>query len=95
LPWNSKDVRSRTSNTQVSSETKSPISKVPQQVQPVKEEITVEKQQNEVLPMKNNTLDMSSSSNVSSQVISTSIIHSAEQSFGKYIVNYFLNYYRK
>ncbi|XP_026811317.1 receptor-type tyrosine-protein phosphatase N2-like [Rhopalosiphum maidis] len=81
LPRNSKDIRSRTSNAQLSSETKAPISKVLQQVQPVRKEITVEKTQNEVLPMKNNTLDVSSSSNNSSQVISTTIIHSAEQSF--------------
>lgn len=83
MPWNSKDVRSRTAGAQVASEIKSPISKVPQQVQPVKEEIIAEKQQHEIISMKNNTLDMSSSSNVSSQVVSTSIIHSAEQSFGK------------
>jgi len=83
LPWNSKDVRSRVVGAQVASEIKSPISKVSQQAQPVKEEIIVEKQQHEIMPMKNNTLDMSSSSNVSSQVVSTSIIHSAEQSFGK------------
>lgn len=83
MPWNSKDVRSRAAGVQVASEIKSPISKVPQQVQPVKEEIIVEKQQHEIMPMKNNSLDMSSSSNVSSQIVSTSIIHSAEQSFGK------------
>lgn len=92
MPWNSKDVRNRASSAQLSSENKSPISKVPQQVQPVKEEVTMEKQQNEIMPMKNNILDMSSSSNISSQVNSTSIIHSAEQSFGKYNVNYVLNY---
>jgi len=87
LPWNSKDVRNRVSSVQLTSEIKSPTSKVPQQVQHVKEEITVEKQQNEVMPMKNNIMDISSSSNVSSQVNTTSIIHSAEQSFGKYNVN--------
>lgn len=81
LPWNSKDVRSRAAGAQVASEIKSPISKVPHQAQPVKEEITVEKQKHEVMPIKNNTLDISSSSNVSSQLVSTSIIHSAEQSF--------------
>jgi len=87
LPWNSKDVRSRAAGAQVASEIKSPISKVPHQVQPVKEEITVEKQKHEVMPIKNNTLDISSSSNVSSQLVSTSIIHSAEQSFGKYNIS--------
>lgn len=84
MPWNSKDVRSRAAGAQGASEIKSPIGKVPHQVQPVKEEIIVEKPKHEVTPIKNNTLDMSSSSNVSSQVVSTSIIHSAEQSFGKY-----------
>jgi len=83
LPWNSKDVRSRASGALAASEIKSPINKVPQQVQPVKEEIIVEKQKHEVMPIKNNTLNMSNSSNVSSQVVSSSIIHSAEQSFGK------------
>lgn len=83
LPWNSKDVQSRASGALAASEIKSPISKVPQKVQPVMEEIIVEKQKHEVMPIKNNSLDMSNSSNVSSQVVSSSIIHSAEQSFGK------------
>lgn len=82
MPWNSKDVRSRASGALAASEIKSPISKVPQKVQPVKEDIIVEKQKHEV-KSKNNSLDMSNSSNVSSQVVSSSIIHSAEQSFGK------------
>lgn len=88
MPWNSKGVRNRASSVQPVSEIKSPISKVTQPVvQPAKEKIIVEKQQNEVSPMKNNTLDLSSSSNVSSQVISTPVIHSAEHSFGKHNIN--------
>lgn len=79
LPWNSKEVRSRAQSVP---EIKSSPSKLPLQVQLVKED--VEKQQNEVMPLKNNILEMSSISNVSSQVTSTSTIHSAEQSFGKY-----------
>lgn len=80
LPWNSKEVRSRASSVQSAPEIKSTC-KIPQQ-QPVKED--VEKQQSEVMPVKNNVLDISNSSNVSSQVNSISIVHSAEQSFGKY-----------
>lgn len=92
LPWSSKEVRNRASSVQSATEAKLPPSKVPpQQVKPVKEDIVIEKQQNEVIPMKNNGLDMSSSSNVSSQVASTSAIHSAEQSFGKYSILYKLS----
>lgn len=95
LPWNSKEVRSRASSVQSAPEIKTSLSKAPQQVQSVKEDIVVEKQQSEVVPpVRNNILDMSSSSNVSSQITSTSSInhHSAEQSFGKYTNNTF-NYF--
>jgi len=78
LPWNSKETRGRAQSVP---EVKTPP-KVLQQVQPVKEEIIVEKQKNEMTPIKNSVLDMSTSSNVSSQVTSTSIIHSADHSFG-------------
>lgn len=84
LPWNSKEVCSRATTVQSTPEIK-PSSKVPQQVQPNKKELVVEKQI-EVLPVKNNILDMSSSSNISSQVTSTSVIHSVEQSFGKFYI---------
>lgn len=91
LPWNSKEIRRHTSSVQAATEVNLPPSKVPpQQVQLVKEDVA-DKQQNEVLPMKTNSLDMSSSSNASSQVASTSGIHSAEQSFGKYNILYKLN----
>lgn len=82
LPWNSKEVQSRVSNVKSSHEIKSFPNKVPQQVQHAKENI--EKEQSEIIIAKNNILDMSNSSNISSQATSTSIIHSAEQSFGKY-----------
>lgn len=82
LPWNSKEVCARVTSVQSTPEIKS-SSNVPQQVQSVKKDIVVEKQI-EVLPVKNNILDMSSSSNTSSQVTSTPVIHSAEQSFGKF-----------
>jgi len=88
LPWNSKEVCSGTSSVQSTQEIKLPSSKVPpQQVQLLKEEDVIEKQLNEVTPTKNNGLDTNSSS-VSSQVASTSAIHSAEQSFGNYIILY-------
>lgn len=83
LPWNSKEVCGRTVSVQSTPEIKTPT-KVPQQVQSVKKDI-VEKQI-EALPVKNNILDMSSNSNISSQVTSTSVIHSAEQSFGKFYI---------
>lgn len=84
LPWNSKEVCSRATGVQSTPEIKS-SSKTPQQLHPVKKDIVVEKQI-EVLPVKNNILDMSSSSNISSQVTSTPVIHSAEQSFGKFYI---------
>lgn len=86
LPWNSKEVRNRASSVQSAPEIKSLSIKGPQQIQPVKEDVIVEKKQNEVAPVKNN-LDMNSSSNVSSQITSTPVIHSADQSFGKFINN--------
>lgn len=82
LPWNSKEVRGRASSVQSAPEIKSSSSKVPSQVQLVKED--VDKQHNEAMPLKNNILEISNTSNILSQVTSTSIIHSAEQSFGKY-----------
>lgn len=84
LPWNSKESKEVRSRAASVPEIKSPMSKVPQKVQPVKEDIVPVKQQNEVTPVKNNSLDKSSNSNVSSHVTSTSISHSAEQSFGNY-----------
>ncbi|VVC24350.1 Hypothetical protein CINCED_3A016831 [Cinara cedri] len=82
LPWNSKEVHSRASSVQSAPEITSPSNKIPQQVvKPVKEDIVLDKQ-NEVIPVKNNVLDVSSNSNVLSQVTpSSSINHSAEQSF--------------
>lgn len=79
LPWNSKEARSRAQSVP---EIKTTI-KVVQPVQPVKEEVIVEKQKKEITPIKNSVLDMSTNSNVSSQITSTSsIIHSADHSFG-------------
>lgn len=93
LPWNSKEVRSRTSSVQSAPEIKSPPSKLPQQVvQPVKGDNVLEKQ-NDLIPVKNNGLDISSNSNVLPQVTPTTLIaHSAEQSFGKYNNNKVFNY---
>lgn len=95
LPWNSKEVRSRASSVQSAPEIKSPPGKLPQQVvQPVKEDM---EKKIEVVPVKNNVLDISSNSNVSQVTTITSIVHSAEQSFGKYniikVFNYSLNMY--
>lgn len=81
LPWNPKEVESHVSNVQSSHDIKSFPIKVPQQVQHVKENI--KKEQSEIIQSKNNILDMSNSSNISSQATSTSIVHLAEQSFGK------------
>ncbi|XP_050442639.1 tyrosine-protein phosphatase non-receptor type 21 [Adelges cooleyi] len=81
LLWNSKEVRSRAASVQSAPEIKSPT-KVSQPVpppQPVKEDVV--KPQKETTPVKNVALDVSSSSNVSSQINSTIISHSAEQSF--------------
>lgn len=85
LPWNSKEVRSRASSVQSAPEIKSP-KKVIQQVLPVKKDIFVENPHSEIIPIKNNALDMSSSSIHSSQMTSTSANHSAEQSFGKFSI---------
>lgn len=80
LPWNSKEARGRAQSVP---EIKTLPLKVHQQVQPVKEEIIVEKQKNEITTIKNSVLDMSTNSNISSQVTSTSsITHSADHSFG-------------
>lgn len=91
LPWNSKEVRRRASSVQSAPEVKSPPGKLPQQVvQPVKEDMVLEKK-NEIVPVKNNVLDVSNNSNVSQVTTTTSIAHSAEQSFGKYNNNKVLN----
>lgn len=91
LSWNSKDIHSHAAGVQgvkvvqgvqTAPEIKPP-SKVPQQVQPIMKDIIVEKPQIDVKPVKNNVLDMSNSSITSTPSTSTSVIHSAEQSFGK------------
>lgn len=87
LPWNSKEDRSRALSVQSAPEIKSP-NNIIQQVLPVKKDIVVEKPHNEVIPVKNNALDTSSSSVHSSLVTSTSVIHSAEQSFGKFCIKF-------
>lgn len=81
LPWNSKEARSRA---QSAPEIKPLSIKVPHQVQPVKEESITEKPESEIMSLKNNILDISTNSNISSPVTSSSITHSADQSFGKY-----------
>uniref|UniRef100_A0A2S2R7W5 protein-tyrosine-phosphatase n=1 Tax=Sipha flava TaxID=143950 RepID=A0A2S2R7W5_9HEMI len=80
LPWNSKEVRSRASSVQSAPEIKSP-NKIIQQVLPVQKDIFVENPHSEIIPTKNNALDMSSNSVNSLQVTSTLANHSAEQSF--------------
>lgn len=88
MSWNSKEVRGRVSNVQSSHDIKSFPGKVPQQVKCIKDD---SKMQSEVIPVKNNILDMSNISNISSQATSTSVNHLAEQSFGKYNNNKLLN----
>jgi hypothetical protein len=85
LPWNSKEVRSRASSVQSAPEIKSP-NKIIQQVLPVQKDIFVENPHSEIIPTKNNALDMSSNSVNSLQVTSTLANHSAEQSFGKFSI---------
>lgn len=86
MPWNSKEVRDRAPSIQSAPEIKSPNKVIPQ-VLPVKKDIVEEKTHNEVIPVTSSALDTSSSSVHSSHVTSTSAIHSAEQSFGKFSIS--------